>query len=967
MWSQAKTNEAITLLKFYHGTSIDFSALHVRETLKNFKFPNETKTPLVFRWDPSEMPILRVDLFADIPTSTLTELTKKKIIPALERIHGVGKIKTLGEQTEEIHVQIDSEKLASQGLSLFHITQKIQKENIQHTIGNYVDGNFELSLKLEGQLKTIQDIENIPISISPKKNLYLKDIANIQFDTQSIKVISRVNQKPSIALAILKTHDGATLDVIQNVKETLEHFKTEYPILNTTISKDDGIYIQTSRKILFGNLWQGALLTVIFIFLFLRSAASTLIIVCTIPISLVGTFAFMKYFGVTQNVFSLAGITLAAGMVVDSSVVILENIYRHYFEEGKSASRAAVEGTLEVGMGVFTSVLTTLSIFIPIVVCIHGVIGILFNDIAFTFVVALSLSLIVGFTAIPCAAALLLKRLRSPFPTPHTHSEASRGGLKMLSKYASRIQNFYLNTLNFLLDHLKPAAICVLVIYAACLFSIVFLPGLDLIPLGEFKTFEMKMELPKSTAFDLLNTKTKEIENQLSQQKDIETFATTLQDNEASFFVTLKQGITSPKHIDAYLEKTRKNYAHIPESELHVLSIPKLDMTEGQGPDIHLVVRHPEFQIRNQLANALKLKLSEVPELLYIEASHEKETPSLHVKLDQEKLRRQNLTAHEISQIIYGNLEGIKASEITTAKEQKDFAIRVIGQDPGLRTTKTFENLKTLPLPAKSNGKNIILPLKEFATLTDVYENTQIQYVDHTPATLVGAHLKTKRRALSEIQSDIKKIIGTSHPEASNDLIQIESALKVLHETFSDLFLALVIAMILVYMILAAQFESFTQPFSLMLTLPLAAVGLWLGVMLWQFHLNVIVMLGIILLVGITVDTSILIIEYTNILRKRGMDRKEALLLAVKHRMRPIFITALTDIFGTLPMAFSSGAGAEMYQGFGVTTVFGMTSATLLTLLALPLTYAFFEDLGEYFQLKWLQLKTWGLNKEETS
>ncbi|MBI2646413.1 MAG: efflux RND transporter permease subunit [Deltaproteobacteria bacterium] len=350
-----------------------------------------------------------------------------------------------------------------------------------------------------------------------------------------------------------------------------------------------------------------------------------------------------------------------------------------------------------------------------------------------------------------------------------------------------------------------------------------------------------------------------------------------------------------------------------------------------------------------QLTESLK----NIPDILYISSSEEKTNPEFHVHLDFQKLKDHGLTAEQISQLIYGHMTGLKATQL----QDKDIRI-----SEKREAKASLEDLKKLPVLTQGSVTQTAtdspktLPLAMFADIQETTSEQTIAHTDHVPSTAIYGYLKTYRRSLSAIMGDVDSMIEKKISWASH--ISLESTLKVFKDTFSDLFIALLIAFILVYMILAAQFESLAQPITLILSLPLAAIGVLIGVSLWGLYLHVIVMVGIILLVGITCDSGILIIEYVNILRERGMDRNEAILTAVKHRMRPIFITAITDIVGTAPMAFSTGAGAEMYQGFGVVTMFGLTSALFLTLLVTPLMYVFMEDLYEFFQLKllWIQV-----------
>lgn len=960
--TESRSNEAILLLKFRWGTSMDFAALSVREALKTVSLPDEADIPMIFRWNPALDPILRANISSQTDLNALTSLVENKIRPRCERVPGVATIDVSGDIHPEIRIKVDPHRLTSHGINLFYLVNILEQENIQTQVGTFREGRYELAIHLSSQLRGPEDIKNLPLRVGPqKKTVHLGDIADVSETNEDPKSIARVDNRESISLSIKKMHQAHTIDVIDGIKKELSQIEKEFPV-SISYSKDDSTYIKMSRRTLFGNLWQGFLFTFICVFLFLRSLAATLVIAITIPISTIGTFALMKFFNVSQNVFSLAGFTLAAGMVVDCSVVILENIYRQMTEEGKSPWRAAVEGTQEVGIGVLTSTLTTLAIFIPIVLCIKGVVGILFKDIAFTFTITMALSMLIGFSLIPCAAAYLLEKESKKAKRTSGSGTSFPILYSYLEKVAVYTQNFFIQTVSFFLDHRRKALAFVCLIYGIHFFSIFLLPGTDLIPIGEFKEFVIKIKGGKGTPLASINEKTKPVETALLRRKEIETVDTTVEREESKIFVRRKKGELSLRRADQYLQDVRNQLKPFVETDIEVLDQPKFDSTEGQGSPIIIVVKHADETLRKSLTRQISNSMREIPDILYLSTTHEKSRPEIQITLDHRKLRDHALTTKEVSDLIYAEMEGIEATSISRefpGVSDRALPIRVIHEG-----TKHLEQLEGLPLLVNlKSGPNSgdettrkILPLALFSSIRESKGDEVRERTDHVASETIFAHLKTDRRSLKEINSDTKKIIGESLIRSQD--VTIESSLKVFKDTFSDLYFALIIAIILVYMILAAQFESFVQPLVLILTLPLAAAGVLIGVTLWGFYMNVIVMLGIILLVGIAVDNGILLIEYTNILRRRGLDRKEALLTAIRCKMRPICITALTDIAGTIPMAFSSGAGAEMYQGFAVVTIFGMATATVFTLLVLPLTYALAEDAYDFYSLGWLKIKT---------
>src|SRR3989338_321269 len=709
MRSESKSNQALFLLKFEWGTSIDFADLSIREALKTISLPSEAQSPLIYRWDPSEEPILRADLSSQLDAAALKEIAENKIRPRLERLKGVATVEIGGGLHREVQVHIDPETLASRGLSLTQLSQLFKQENIKKQIGTFEEGRYELALKLNSEFKSLEEIQNLPVSLpvslierseASKHTLPLKDIAHIQFSLEERKTLARVSGEESVSLNIKKAHHAATLDVIDAVKKELTFVTKENPALRVTYSKDDSLYIKTSRSILWNNFWQGSVLTFIVVLLFLKSWAATFIISITIPISIIGTFALMQYFGISQNVFSLAGFTLAAGMVVDSSTVILENIYRHFKEEGKSAWRAAVEGTQEVWMGVIASTVTTMAIFIPVVYCIKGIFGILFRDIAFTFIISMGLSLIIGFSLIPCLGALLLKREENLKSAPIR--------IKWLDGMGLKTQKFFLDVFSYFLNAPKKAALALLITYALCFGCILLLPGFDLLPLGEFKNFMISIKGKAGAHLEHTNQKTAQLEQILQTHPEIETLATSVDEEESHIYATLKKSIFSEKKAQRYLDTLREDL-HLPDMKLKILDVPKLDTTEGYSTPFTLILKHPDAKTRKDMLLQLTESLKNIPDILYISSSEEKTNPELHVHLDFQKLKDHDLTAEQISQLIYGHMTGLKATEL----QDQDIRISEKREGSLTQTKASLEDLKKLPVLTQTKT----LPLGLFADI----------------------------------------------------------------------------------------------------------------------------------------------------------------------------------------------------------------------------------------------------------
>ncbi len=929
--SQSQTGYAFFKLKFAWEIDIEYASMEVHERIKKLSLPSKVGKPLFWKWSPSEFPILEYDVSSSLALTHIKDFVDYEVLPDLQGIEGIASIEVNGTPESRIEVICDSERLVENHISILQVIGALEDQGKAEVLGNMEEAQFVISLVVKNFLKNKENIENIYISRKGLSPITLKEIATVTENNQYLKSYSRTNGEPSVSLAIKKSSWANSLTVIKDVKNKISYFEKKYPHVKFLSSRDDSVYIKDSRSIVLSSLVIGVLLAGLMLFLFLRDWRVIAITNLSIPISLFGSGIILYMMGISQNVFTLAGLALASGNVSDASIVILDNIMRLH-KKGMSIHSAAIEGAAEMIPSIIASVLTNIAVFVPVTLCIKGLMGILFWDLSFAVIWSMLLSLVVCFTFIPVAVVSLFQ-LKSRTASLRTTSEAisslprwdRHGFFGTLATI--KIQDIFASKLKFLLENLCYRKWVVRGVYVLCFLCLVFIPGRDLLPPTIMRSVVVELEHPHNLTLSYADKETHTIENILKKDSFISKFASRIEKEKSFVYIDLKEGIVKRKEAERYLRGLREKLGASSSSKIYVYHELKLDTTEGAGFPVEVQVYQdkdaaPDDEGLNLFADSLKGE----KDLIYVNLSSKRQASQIHVTPEKRELHELGLSSQDISKILQAHLYGKK--------------IEGVHEDVLVKGDLDRQGLENLPLYVAPYGEQgVVRSLASLAHFTTLEQEKIYERSQKKPVVKVLAHLAWDRISLGNVLQDIRKHLS----RAGLDSI-VSSSLHLMESVFSDLYVALLLAIVLIFIIMATLFESLVHSFVMLLSIPLAIIGVWVGLFLSGQYLNVSVMLGAIILVGTVVSNAIILIDTINAKRRAGEDRNHAIVTSVQQRTRPIIMTMLTSVLGTLPLVYAKGAASEMYNGLAVVVVSGLATSTFLTLILIPLVYVTCED-----------------------
>lgn len=923
--SISKPEVSDVILEFSWRTNMDFAALDVREKLDVLQLPLDADKPILLRYDPSTDPIMRVSVSGSSDLSGIRYLSEEFVKSDLESIDGVAAVRISGGFEEEIHVELDEQKLASLGVSIQEVTTRLGQENINLTAGTLQEGESKYLVRT---LNEFQDVEEINDVIVAQKNgvpIRLSDLGSAYSGYKERKVITRINGEESVEIAVFKAADANTVTAAAQVRTRLEELEQEYSgkrvPLNFQVVFDQSRFIEHSIDEVLNTAMIGGILAIIVLFLFLRSVKSTLIIALSIPLSIVATFFLMYGANISLNIMSLSGLALGIGMLVDNSIVVLEAIHR-YQTQGHSPREAADLGASEVGHAVVASTLTTVCVFAPIVF-VEGIAGQLFADQALTVTFSLVASLLVAIMLIPMLASLGqdgVENARIETPKKVREFFLVRPYSRFLA-YALRQRLVFLAV--------------ALVLFAAALSLLAGL-GSELIPEISQGEFFVDLQLPPGTPVEQTSLRIEEVEAVIRQEPDVERYytivgsgnqtgASAVEEREhiGQILVALGPGMLHEKET-AVLEGLREGLRDIPAVD-YKFSRPALFSFKQP---IEVIVQGYNLQALKTYADRIRERLAQIPGLRDLKASTDGGNPEVQIHFDRQKLANYGLNINQAAGLLRNKIQGDIATELNEPDRKIDIRVRVLEEDR--RSLFDLENL-LLDVPNRS-------PV-HLSTVADIVLEegpTEIRRIGPQRVALISANLVDRdlQSAVDEIDQALQEF------ELPPDMFAyVGGQSEERAVAFESMQFAILLAVFLVYLVMASQFESLVQPFIIMFAIPFALIGVALALYLTGLVLSVVVLIGGVILAGIVVNNSIVLIDFTNQLRGQGKDKFQAIQEACAVRLRPILMTTSTTVLGLIPMAVSLGEGSELRVPMAVTVIGGLMTSTLLTLALVPVLY----------------------------
>ncbi len=936
---------SMIMLEFEWGTDIDQAKIDVRDNLDFVKeyLPEDITEPLIFAFDPSNQPILYMTVVSEIHgQAELRRISERDIEPRIERIPGVAAAFTIGGMRREIKVLADPAKLKATHLSIQQIAAALQMNNLQVPSGWIDDEKQEFTIQTMGEYTTIEEIENTNVATINGSIIRIKDVATVLdgFAEQRQKVWT--NNKPAVFLMLQKQSDANTVNVCENVIDRLPQIQEILPRgVKIEIFYDAATFINRSMANLGNTAIQAIALAFLVLLFFLRNFRSSLIVAISIPISIIVTFAVMDQAGLTLNIISMAGLALAVGLLVDNSIVVLENIFRHR-QTGKEIKDAAYKGAKEVAMAITASTLTTLSVFIP-VLFVPGLAGQLFNEMVVTICFSLSVSLLIALTLIP----LLASRFLYFKEAMKSKKWFSRIGEK-ITNWLNSLSSNYSTALNWSLNHRKTVIAITTALFITSIIVLVNLGG-EFLPESDMGFVSIAIDRSPGTSLESMQKSTAQIVDiilanvpeaeavfsNFGQGEGVMAIFSSQASNEGDITLRLKPLSERDRSMFEIQDELRERFKTLPDMNIRFEDRGATAIF-GAGGDIVAEIFGHDLEQSQVIANEIIKRVEKTEGIVHVETNIQELTPELRINLDRQRIADLGLSTSQVGDVISTSVLGKAVTQYREGGDEYDIRVQLIKE---ARTNKAdVENiLITTPIGSQ-------IPLKAMADVEYSKAPSEINREDQER--LVTVNMDVSGRDLSSVTGDVANVLSQiSVP--SDFRLEIGGVAEEQQESFMYLGLALLVAMILTYMVMASQFESLVDPFIIIFTIPLSFVGVALSLLITGTDLSVMALVGMVMLVGIVVNNSIVLVDYINQCREQGMEMFEAVLEGGKVRMRPVLMTALTTILAMSPLAMGFGESGENWAPMARSVMGGLAAGAFFTLMVVPIIYMIFEKFAE--------------------
>jgi HAE1 family hydrophobic/amphiphilic exporter-1 len=904
---------------------LEDAAQDVREKVAGAirQLPPGLLPPVIRKADPDSDPILTLLVTGPLERRELTEVADKQIRRALQTVDGVGEVSLSGGQGRQVRILVDAERLTAHNLTVLDVRRAVQQENIEAPGGRLIRGEQELGLRTLGRVATTEQFSDIILANRGGTAIRLRDVARVEDGAEELRSWSMMRGQDVVGIDIRRQVGTNTVRVADTVKQRLERLQRQLPPnVKIEIVRDTSVFIKASVNSLLEHLTLGSLLASLVVLLFIRNWRAVLIAALAIPTSIIATFTLMRYMDFTLNNMTLLALTLAVGIVIDDAIIVLENIFRYMEEKGVPPMRAAVEATREIGLAVTATTLSLVIIFLPIAF-MTGFARRYVNSFGWTMAMAIMVSLLVSFTLTPMLSSRFLK------VRPGDGHPASRE-----SKFFHWIEAFYMRNLRWALDH-RFALVVICIITFGSTFVLYRMVGRDWIPPDDQSELNGSIDLPEGSSLDRTIAVVSDAVQKIEKLPEVEyVHATTRSIGSGRLYIRLKPHSERKRSHEQVAAEIRKIFAGIHNITSNV-RLPSLLGGEQWYP-VRVVIRGPEIERLVELSNQVADKMRVFPGLVDVNPMVNLNAPELQVKVDRQRASDLGVRMADIASTVRLLYSG--QDEISTFKEgNEQYPVTMML----LREQRdNIDVLSRLMVPSQKLNQ---VRLENVATIQRGSGPAFLQRYNREFQVSVGANISPGYPLDAGAAHAVRSVREVGLPPGYNFVFQ--GQVRQLEQTTQNMLLAMLLASIFMYMVLAAQFESFSHPFVIMLTLPLsipfALFSLWVthrSLSLWSA-------LGIFLLLGIVKKNGILQVDYTNRLRAEGIPLREAILEANRVRLRPILMTTFSIVAGLLPVAVGIGAGSEQRASIAVTIIGGQTLCLLLTLLVVPVSYSYLAEL----------------------
>ncbi|MEZ5394051.1 MAG: efflux RND transporter permease subunit [Bryobacterales bacterium] len=923
--STSMEGSAQIVVQFSLDKNGDVAAQEVRDKVGLIvpQLPETAEEPVIQKIDPDAIPVLRVVVSGPYGLRELTTLADKKILRLISNVPGVGNATIVGGREKQIHVWVDPDLLRAHGLTVTDVSVALRQQNLEMPGGRMDEGQREVTVRTMGRLQTAEDFNEIVLAERAGYPVRVRDVGRAEDAAEEVRTISYLNAKPAVTVVVAKQSGRNTVEVADEVKRRLIEIQKTLPRdVTLEIVGDQSVFIKASVESIQTHLIEGSLLASLVILLFLSNLRTTLIAAVAIPTSIIATFALMAAMGFTLNQVTMLALTLMVGIVIDDAIIVLENIYRYIEEKGLSPFDAAIQGTAEIGLAVMATTLSLLAVFLPIGF-MGGIVGRFMSSFGFTASFAIAVSALVSFTLTPMMCSRMLEA-----EPGDGHSSKSGGLFGML-------EGRYVALLSWCMHHRKlVVAVCFGVVLSTVpLFMAI---GKNFSPADDRSEFNVEIELPEGSSLPATVRTSERIAREIRDFPEVrETLTTVGQSgpvNKAQIYVRLSD-IKDRKRSQAQMMMAVREKLKSYPKEIQT-AVQTNGGLGGSQAAVNYSISGPDLERLEEYGQKLLAAAAAVPDVVDPSISLNSGKPELRVEIDRDRAADLGVRAGDVAQALNTLVAGQKVTTFTSGSEQYDVVLRAEGE---FRSSQ--EGLRRLAVPSSKQGS---VTLDNVVKIEEGVAASSIERLNRQRQVTVSANLTpegSQAAVLAALDEAARKLDMPPGYDAA-----AAGASKELARTGYYFLLAISLSFIFMYMVLAAQFESFLHPVTILLTLPIAVPFGILSLLLAGQDLNIMAGLGLLLLFGVVKKNAILQIDHTNGLRAKGIERHEAILQANRDRLRPILMTTISLVAGMTPLVLSTGPGSATNRSIGVLVAGGQTFCLLLTLVAVPVIYSLFED-----------------------
>jgi len=928
--SRSEEGESRVTLQFAQGTNIDEAANDVRAAIDRIRdaFPPEVESPRIWKFDPDNFPVVILGAKSARNMEELTRILEREISQRFEQIPGAGSVDVWGGVYREIQVRLKRDRLASSRLSAADVQQALLRENITLPGGDLREGLSDMYVRTRGEYQSLDEIANTIITVIDGQPIRVRDVAEVVDGYQDLNRLVQIDGRPMVRLGVRKQSGANTVAVAEKARAVMEQINRERNDLELFMVIDQSEFIQNSIDNVKQSAIWGGLLAIFILYIFLRNGSTTFIIALSIPISIVATFGLLYFNRLTLNQMSFGGLALGIGMIVDNAIVVLENMVRMR-ENRRNLEESALTGTRQVTGAIIASTLTTIVIFLP-VLFMQTVSGMLFRELALVVVFALLCSLFVALTLVPMLGSRFLTVKEGEHTTDNPRSRLGRWFLKL--------ENAYSRSLETAIRRRKRLYAVVGALLIVTLFLWPLLP-VELAPQTDADEIDVDLEMAQGTNIAVMNEYLHELERIVRETTPMDQVKhMTIEIRPGDAEVELALYNANERTMDSFVlaDQIRQNVAgRIPGAEIRVeaqsgLGILRRLFGSGEGQALQLELRGYDLDLADELAQNIKRIMERAPEIADVRTSRREGRPEQNLIVDREKIANLGLSVSQVAGVIQTNVGGSRAGSFREGGEEFPIVVRLQPED----------RLSTLDLGniAVRAGNGQIVPVSAVVRSERRRSPTTIERVDGQRVTYITANLQSGAAlgdVIEKLQSQLREI---TLPDGFSLVFSGEYQEQ--QKARGDFTLSIIMALILIYMVMAAQFERFVDPLIVMVSVPLAIIGVVPTLLLTGTSLNIQSLMGIVMLIGIVVNNAIVLVDYINLLRReQNLKVAEAVIEAGRLRLRPIMMTASTTVLGMLPLAFGGGPGGEIQAALARAVIGGLTVSTLITLVLIPAVY----------------------------